>query len=85
MSGRYENLRNTEKMSFVLEKRFRSSDIAFWNKLERLFPNFRLLLGKLNIVRIQRQKFGNSALLRILRGGTSIKLKGTLWREKISK
>ena len=33
-------------------------------------------LVKRNIVRIQRQKFGQSALLRILRGGTSIKSKG---------
>ena len=41
---------------------------------------------KRNIVRIKRQNFGNSALFRILRGGTSMKSKGgTLWRQKIRK
>ena len=44
-----------EKVPFVLGKRFRSSDIACWNKWERLFSNLRLLLGKRNIARILRQ------------------------------
>ena len=46
---------------------------------------------KRNIDRIQRQKFGYSALLQILRGGTSMKSKGDLLetdkkiREKVAR
>ena len=86
MSGRYEKLRNTEKVSFVLEKRFRSSGIAFWNKLERLFPNFRLLVGKLNIVRIQRQKIWKQRFTPDITRRDFNKLEGGLFGEtKISK
>ena len=42
-------------------------------------------LLKRNIFRMYREKFGYSALLRILRERVSIKSKGPCWRQKIEK
>ena len=46
MKNSQKKCRNTQRVPFVLGKRFKSSDIACWATRERLFLNLCLLLSK---------------------------------------
>ena len=79
MKKSQKNCRNTQRVAYVLGKRFKSSDIAYRTRWECYFQAIASSSAKRNSLQIQRQEFEYSVLRQIGAHNFSQKIKKLNW------